>query len=80
LVSEHRLNTPENRVLGRKYEPKRHEEEGNWRKQHNEELHNLYSSPRIIGLINPRRMKWAGHEETLNAYGFLWKRQKGRGQ
>jgi hypothetical protein len=34
---------------------------GGWRKQHNEELHNLYSSPGIIGIIKSRRMKWAGH-------------------
>jgi hypothetical protein len=35
---------------------------GKWRKQHNEELHDLYSSPSIIGIIKSRRMRWAGHE------------------
>jgi hypothetical protein len=32
-----------------------------WRKLHNEELHNLYSSPSIIRMIKSRRMRWAGH-------------------
>jgi hypothetical protein len=34
---------------------------GDWRKRHNEELHNLYSSPSIIRTIKLRRMIWAGH-------------------
>jgi hypothetical protein len=34
---------------------------GGWRKLHNEELHNLYSSPSIIRIIKSRRMRWAGH-------------------
>jgi hypothetical protein len=38
----------ENRVLRRIFGPKRDEEKGGWRKLHNEELHNLYSSPSII--------------------------------
>jgi hypothetical protein len=45
----------ENRVLRRIFEQKRDEMTGDWRKLHNEELHNLYCSPSII------RMKWAGH-------------------
>jgi hypothetical protein len=44
---------------------------GDWRKLHNEELHNLYSSPNIIRMIKSRRMKWARHVarmgETRNA-------------
>jgi hypothetical protein len=47
---------------------------GDWRKLHNEELHNLYSSPNIIRMIKSRRMIWAGHiarmGETRNAYGY----------
>jgi hypothetical protein len=34
---------------------------GDWRKLHNEELHNLYSSPNIIRVIESRRIRWAGH-------------------
>jgi hypothetical protein len=40
--------------------PKR-EDEGSWRKLHNDELHNLYSSPNIVRVIKSRRMRWAGH-------------------
>jgi hypothetical protein len=61
----------ENRVLRRIIGPKRDEETGGWRKLHNEELHNLYSSPSIIGIIKSRRMRWAGHVArmvTRNAY------------
>jgi hypothetical protein len=34
---------------------------GDWRKLHNEELHNFYSSPNIIRMLKSRRMRWAGH-------------------
>jgi hypothetical protein len=51
----------ENRVLGRIFGPKRDEVTGGWRKLHNEELHNVYSSPSIIRMIKSRRMGWAGH-------------------
>jgi hypothetical protein len=48
---EHRLRVFENRVLRRIFGPKRDEVTGGWRKLHNEELHNLYSSPSIIRVI-----------------------------
>jgi hypothetical protein len=48
-------------VLRRIFGPKRAEVMGEWRKLHNEELHDLYSSPGIIRIIKPRRMRWAGH-------------------
>jgi hypothetical protein len=51
LREEHRLRVFENRVLGRIFGPKRNEVMGGWRKLHNEELHNLYCSPGIIGMI-----------------------------
>jgi hypothetical protein len=49
-----------NRVLRRTFGPKRGEVTGGWRKLHNEELHNLYSSASIIRIIKSRRMRWAG--------------------
>jgi hypothetical protein len=51
----------ENRVQRRIFGPKRDEVTGEWRKLHNEELHNLYSSPDIIRQVKSRRMRWAGH-------------------
>ena len=48
----------ENRVLRRIFGPKRDEVTGNWRKLHNEELNNLYSSPNIVRVIKSRRMRW----------------------
>jgi hypothetical protein len=56
LREEHRLRVFENRVLRRIFGPKMEEVTGKWMKLHNEELHNLYSSPDII-----RRTRWAGH-------------------
>jgi hypothetical protein len=65
----------ENRVLRRIFGPKRDEVTGGWRKLHNEELHNLYSSPSIIKMIKSRRMRWAGHVAPMgderNAYRIL---------
>jgi hypothetical protein len=51
----------ENRVPRRILVPKRDEVTGQWRKLHNEELRDLYSSPSIIRTINSRRMRWVGH-------------------
>jgi hypothetical protein len=51
----------ENRVLRRIFGPKRDEVTGGWRKLHNEELHNLYSSLSIIRMDKSRRMTWAGN-------------------
>jgi hypothetical protein len=65
----------ENRVLRRIFGPKRDEVTREWRKLHNEELRDLYSSPRIIRIIKSRRMRWAGHVarmgEKRNAYRLL---------
>jgi hypothetical protein len=51
----------ENRVLRRKFGPKRDEVRGQWRKLHNDELRDLYSLPNIIRIIKWRRMRWADH-------------------
>ena len=51
----------ENRVLRRIFGPKRDEVTGEWRKRHNEELNNLYSSPNIVRVITSIRMRWVGH-------------------
>ena len=51
----------ENMVLRRIFGPKRDEVTGEWRKLHNEELNDLYSSPNIVRVIKSRRMRWAGH-------------------
>jgi hypothetical protein len=48
----------ENRVLGRIFGPKRVEVTMGWRKPHNNELHDLYTSPIIVRVIKLRRMKW----------------------
>jgi hypothetical protein len=50
----------EKRVLRKIFGPKRDGVTGGRRKLHNEELHNLYSSPNIIRIIKSRRMRWAG--------------------
>jgi hypothetical protein len=51
----------QNRVLRRIFGPKRDKVTGEWRKRHNEELRDLYSSPNIVQVIKSRRMRWAGH-------------------
>jgi hypothetical protein len=62
LREEHRLRVSENRVLRRirVFGPKR-DEDGPWRKLHNDELHSLCSSLNIVRVIKSRRMRWVGH-------------------
>jgi hypothetical protein len=60
LRDEHRLKVFENRVLRKIFGPKR-EEDGPWRKLHNDELHRLNSSSNIVRVIKSRRMRWVGH-------------------
>jgi hypothetical protein len=81
LGEEHRLRVFENRVLRKIFVPKR-EEDGSWRKFHNDELHDLYSSPNIVQVIKSRRMRWAGHVacmgEGRGAYRVLVGWPKGK--
>jgi len=58
---ECRLRVFENRVLMRIFGPKRDEVTRDWRKLHNEEPNDLYSSPNIVWVIKSRRMSWVGH-------------------
>jgi hypothetical protein len=51
MRKEHRLRMCENRVLRRKFGPKREEVVGGWRRLRNEELHNLYDSPHIVKVL-----------------------------
>jgi hypothetical protein len=60
LREEHRLRVFENTVLRRIFGPKR-DEDGSWRKLHNDELHSMYSSSNTFRVIKSRRMRWAGH-------------------
>jgi hypothetical protein len=72
----------ENRVPRRIYGPKRDEVTGDWRKVHNEELHNLYSSPNVIRMIKSRSVRLAGYlarvGETRNAYRILVGKPEGK--
>jgi hypothetical protein len=71
----------EKRVLRRIFGPKRGED-GSWRKLHNDELHDLYSSLNIVRLIKSRRMRWAGHVartgEGRGVYRVLVGRPEGK--
>jgi hypothetical protein len=68
-------------VLRKIFGPKR-EEDGSWRKLHNDELHSLYSSPNIVRVIISRRLWWAGHvariAEGRDVYRVLVERPEGK--
>jgi hypothetical protein len=72
----------ENRVLRGIFGPKRDAVTGDWRKSHNEELRDLYSSPSIIRIMKSRSMRWAGPVartgEKRNAYRLLMGKPEGK--
>jgi hypothetical protein len=72
----------ENRVLRRIFGPKRDEVSGGWRKLHNEDLRDLYSSPGISRIIKSRSMRWVRHVarmgEKRNAYRLLVGKPEGK--
>jgi len=75
LEEERRPRVFENRVLSRIFGPKRDEVTGEWRKIHNEELNDMYSSLSIVRVIKSRRMRWTGHVartgERIGVYRVL---------
>ena len=72
----------ENMVLRRIFGPRRDKVTGEWRRLHNEELNDLYSSPSIFRVIKSRRMRWTGHvarmAEERGAYRVLVGKPEGR--
>ena len=59
-------------MLRRIFGPRRDEITGEWRRLHNEELNDLYSSPNIVRVIKSRRMRWAGHVAHMGVErGFI---------
>jgi hypothetical protein len=82
IKGEHKLREFENRVLRKISGSKRDGVTGGWRKLHNEELHNLYSSPSIIRIMKSMRMRWVGHVarmgEKRNVYRLFVGKPEGK--
>jgi len=83
LREERGLMLVENRVLRRIFGPKRDVVTGEWRKQHNGELNDLYSSSNIVRVIKSRSLRWAGHVAHMGRgevySGFWWRNLRERG-
>ena len=82
LREERKLRVLEKRVLRKIFGPRRDEVTGEWRRLHNEELNDLYSSPNIVRVIKSGRMRWAGHVarmgEERGVYRVLVGKPEGR--
>ena len=82
LREKGKLRVSENMVLRRIFGPRRDEVTEEWRRLHNEELNDLYSSPNIVRVIKSRRIRWAGHVarmgEERGCIGSLWGKPEGR--
>jgi len=82
LREERKLRVFENRVLRRVFGPRRDEVTGEWRRLHNEELNELYSSPNIVRVIKSRRKRWAGHVTRMGeervVYRVLMRKPEGK--
>jgi hypothetical protein len=76
LREEHRLGVLEGRVLRRIFGPKRYEVTEEWRKLHNKEINDLYSSPSIIRIMKSRRMRWVGYIARGTRRGYWWESQR----
>jgi len=76
LREERSFRVFENRVLRRIFGPRRDEVTGEWRKLHNEELNDLYSSPNIVRVIKSKKVVWSRHVAHVGRgevySGFLW--------
>ena len=82
MREERKLRVFDNMVLRRIFGPRRDEVTGEWRRLHNEELNDLYSSPNIVRVIKTRRMRWVGHVarmgEEREAYRVLVGKPEGK--
>jgi len=82
LREETKLRVFENMVLRRIFGPRRDEVRGEWRRFHNEELNDLYSSPIIVWVTKSRRIRWAGHvarmDEEKGVFRMLVGKPEGR--
>ena len=73
LREERELMVFENMVLRKMFGPRRDEVTGEWRRLHNEELNDLYSSPNIVRVVKSRRMRWAGHVARMGEERGLYR-------
>jgi len=78
LREERELRVFEKMVLRRMFGPRRDEVTGEWRRLHNEELNDLYSSPNIVRAIKWRGMRWAGHVARMGEEREVYRETGGK--